>query len=255
MAQRFELNGKVVVITGGTGLLGSAYAQALAEHGAQVVMADLAAADPAGKAAAIRTPAGAAAVGIDCDVGVEAEVIGLFEQVMARFGRVDVVLNNAAATGEHLMRQGAVFTSFEESTLAEVEFLRELVQRSGCGLLLDLNNLYVNGVNHGIDPLTFLEALPAQAIGEIHLAGHTPTVVDGETVLIDTHGSAVCDAVWALYRECLQRFGPRPTLIEWDTDVPPLAILLAEAAKADRLVDECMATECQATTPASAAMP
>ena len=133
--------------------------------------------------------------------------------------------------------------------------VRELVQRSGCGLLLDLNNLYVNGVNHGIDPLTFLEALPAQAIGEIHLAGHTPTVVDGETVLIDTHGSAVCDAVWALYRECLQRFGPRPTLIEWDTDVPPLAILLAEAAQADHLVDECMTTECQATTPASAAMP
>lgn len=168
----------------------------------------------------------------------------------ARVGELQDALGRQVLI-EHL----ASYLEFEESTLAEVEFLRELVQRSGCGLLLDLNNLYVNGVNHGIDPLTFLEALPAQAIGEIHLAGHTPTVVDGETVLIDTHGSAVCDAVWALYRECLQRFGPRPTLIEWDTDVPPLAILLAEAAKADRLVDECMATECQATTPASAAMP
>lgn len=118
MTKRFDLSGKVVVITGGTGLLGSAYSEAMAEHGAQVVMADLAAANPAGKAAAIRTPAGAAAVGIDCDVGAEADVVGLFEQVMARFGRVDVVLNNAAATGEHLMRQGAVFTTFEESTLA-----------------------------------------------------------------------------------------------------------------------------------------
>ncbi len=118
MTQRFDLTGKVVVITGGTGLLGSAYSEAMAEHGAQVVMADLAAADPAGKASAIRTPAGIGAVGLPCDVSSEADVVRLFEQVMARFGRVDVVLNNAAATGEHLMRQGAVFTSFEESTLA-----------------------------------------------------------------------------------------------------------------------------------------
>jgi NAD(P)-dependent dehydrogenase (short-subunit alcohol dehydrogenase family) len=118
MTQRFDLTGKVVVITGGTGLLGSAYSEAMAEHGAQVVMADLPAANPAGKAAAIRTPAGPGAVGIDCDVSIEADVVGLFQQVMTRFGRVDVVLNNAAATGEHLMRQGAVFTSFEESTLA-----------------------------------------------------------------------------------------------------------------------------------------
>ena len=118
MTQRFDLTGKVVVVTGGTGLLGSAYCQGLADHGAQVVMADLAAADPVTKAAAVQTAKGPGAWGMACDVGVEADVIGLFQEVMKKFGRVDAVLNNAAATGEHLMRQGAVFTSFEDSTLA-----------------------------------------------------------------------------------------------------------------------------------------
>jgi len=118
MTQRFDLSGKVVVVTGGTGLLGSAYCAALAEHGAQVVVADLKAADPVGRAREVRSPAGEAALGVECDVSVEADVMRLFEEAMNRFGRVDVVLNNAAATGEHLMRQGAVFTSFEESTLA-----------------------------------------------------------------------------------------------------------------------------------------
>jgi uncharacterized protein (UPF0276 family) len=130
---------------------------------------------------------------------------------------------------EHL----ASYVVFPESTVAEAIFLAELVRRTGCGLLLDLNNLHVNAVNHGFDALAFLDALPAPAIGEIHLAGHTPALIDGETVLIDTHGSAVCQAVWALYREALQRFGPIPTLIEWDTDVPRLEVLLAEAAHAD----------------------
>ncbi len=130
---------------------------------------------------------------------------------------------------EHL----ASYVVFPESTVAEAVFLAEITRRTGCGLLLDLNNLHVNAVNHGFDPLAFLHALPAAAIGEIHLAGHTPALIDGETVLIDTHGSAVCDAVWTLYREAVQRFGPIPTLIEWDTDVPRLEVLLAEAARAD----------------------
>jgi NAD(P)-dependent dehydrogenase (short-subunit alcohol dehydrogenase family) len=102
MTQRFDLTGKVVVVTGGTGLLGSAYCQGLAEHGAQIVMADLAAADPVTKAAAIQTPKGPGAWGMACDVGVEADVVALFQAVMTKFGRVDAVLNNAAATGEHL---------------------------------------------------------------------------------------------------------------------------------------------------------
>jgi NAD(P)-dependent dehydrogenase (short-subunit alcohol dehydrogenase family) len=118
MNQRFDLSGKVAVVTGGTGLLGSAYCAALAEHGAQVVVADLKAADPVSRARSIQSPEGRAALGVVCDVSEEADVVNLFAQTMDRFGRVDVVLNNAAATGEHLMRQGAVFTSFEESTLA-----------------------------------------------------------------------------------------------------------------------------------------
>ncbi|MBU3672399.1 MAG: DUF692 domain-containing protein [Sinobacteraceae bacterium] len=130
---------------------------------------------------------------------------------------------------EHL----ASYLSFPESTLDEAQFLSELTQRTGCGLLLDLNNLHVNSVNHGLDPQIFLRALPAAAIGEIHLAGHTLVHLDGETVLIDTHGSAVDEAVWALYRDALRLIGPRPTLIEWDTDIPSLEVLLAEAARAD----------------------
>ena len=98
MQDRFNLTGKVVVVTGGTGLLGSAYCQALADHGAQVVMADLAAADPMGKAKLVQTPTGVVAHGVNCDVGQEAQVVQLFADVMATFGRVDAVLNNAAAT-------------------------------------------------------------------------------------------------------------------------------------------------------------
>ena len=130
---------------------------------------------------------------------------------------------------EHL----ASYVVFPESTVAEAVFLAELTRRTGCGLLLDLNNLHVNAVNHGFDAMDFLHSLPAAAIGEIHLAGYTPVQIDGETVLVDTHGSAVCEAVWTLYREALRHFGPKPTLIEWDTDVPPLEVLLAEAALAD----------------------
>lgn len=115
--QRFNLTGKVVVVTGGTGLIGSAYCQAIAEHGGQVVMADLAATDPVDKAKCINTSTSNKALGITCDVSSEDDVINLFQQVMTKFGRVDVVLNNAAATGEHLMRQGAVFTTFENSSL------------------------------------------------------------------------------------------------------------------------------------------
>ena len=118
MQDRFDLTGKVVVVTGGTGLLGSAYCQALADQGAQVVMADLPAADPVGKAQKVQTPTGLTAFGVDCDVGKESDVVQLFASVLEKFGRVDAVMNNAAATGEHLMRQGAVFSPFEEYPLS-----------------------------------------------------------------------------------------------------------------------------------------
>lgn len=134
---------------------------------------------------------------------------------------------------EHL----ASYVRFDGEQIPEAEFLALLVQRTGCGLLLDLNNLYVNAHNHGLDPHAFLRALPAEAIGEIHLAGHTASVIDGQTVLIDTHGSHIHEDVWQLYRTALRRFGPRPTLIEWDNELPAIEVLLAEAARADAIAD------------------
>ena len=109
------------------------------------------------------------------------------------------------------------------------------------GLLLDVNNAYVNASNLGLDLDEFLAALPGPAIQEIHLAGHARRRVGSRDLLIDDHGSAVCDEVWALFDVVLGRFGPLPTLIEWDNDVPPLAILLAEAARADQRLDRCHA--------------
>jgi uncharacterized protein (UPF0276 family) len=144
------------------------------------------------------------------------------QQLQDTLGRV-VLIENLAS-----------YVTFAATTLAEAEFIAELSTRSGCGILLDLNNLYVNAHNHGIDAQEYLAALPAAAIGEIHLAGHTAVQLGADTVLIDDHGSAVPEPVWDLYRLACRRFGPRPTLIEWDTDVPPLAVLLEQAARADR---------------------
>ena len=112
--------------------------------------------------------------------------------------------------------------------MQEGEFLAELARRTGCGVLLDLNNLYVNQVNLGRPALETIRALPVDCVKEIHLAGHLPR---GD-LLIDHHGDRVAGAVWQLYDEALERFGPVPTMIEWDTDIPPLEVLLEEARKA-----------------------
>jgi hypothetical protein len=99
-------------------------------------------------------------------------------------------------------------------------------------VLCDVNNVYVTCANLGGDPAAWLDVLDASTVGEIHLAGHAVNDADGQTILIDDHGSPVSDPVWALYERALRRFGPTPTLIEWDTDVPPLEVLLGEAARA-----------------------
>jgi uncharacterized protein (UPF0276 family) len=143
------------------------------------------------------------------------------DQVQARLGRRVLVENPSS------------YLRFRDSPIPEPEFLRELVRRSGCGVLCDVNNLYVSGHNLGFDPATYLDALPADAVGQIHVAGHAVNDADGHPVLIDDHGSSVVDEVWSLYRRALARFGPVPTLVEWDTRIPPLAVLLAEAARAD----------------------
>ena len=135
---------------------------------------------------------------------------------------------------EHLNRQILVenissYYLFAHSTIPEWEFVAAVAQRTGCGLLLDVNNIFVSATNHQFDPSQYLQAIPVQAVGEIHLAGHES---NGE-LLVDTHSRPVCDAVWALYRHAIRRIGEVPTLIEWDNDLPELSVLVAEAHKAD----------------------
>ncbi|WP_434625825.1 MNIO family bufferin maturase [Azospirillum sp. B2RO_4] len=139
-----------------------------------------------------------------------------------------------------LVENPAACIAFADSTIPESEFLAELAARTGCGLLLDVNNLYVSSVNLGFDRSAWLDAIPADAVGELHLAGHTRMTIGGEELLVDDHGSAVGAAVMGLYAEVLERIGPRPVLIEWDNDLPPLDGLLDEAGRAQRLLDATM---------------
>lgn len=127
-----------------------------------------------------------------------------------------------------LIENVSSYLEYRASTMGEFEFLAALAERTGCGLLLDVNNVYVNAVNHDTDAEAALAVLPHAAVKEIHLAGHS---IEGDC-LIDDHGSRVVPAVWRLYEQALQRFGPVPTLIEWDTAVPPLSVLLEEASQA-----------------------
>lgn len=135
-----------------------------------------------------------------------------------------------------LVENLSAYIGHAASQLREGEFLAAVVARSGCGLLLDVNNAYVNAANLRLDVQRFFADLPATAVQEIHLAGHSRRVVGGRELLIDDHGSAVPDGVWELYVTALSHFGPVPTLIEWDNGVPPLDVLAAEARKADMLL-------------------
>jgi uncharacterized protein (UPF0276 family) len=137
-----------------------------------------------------------------------------------------------------LVENPSSYLRFRHSSMAEPHFLAELARRTGCGLLCDVNNIYVSAWNLGFDAESYLDALPVSAIGEIHLAGHVANDADGQTILIDDHGSRVAAAVWKLYQRALERFGPVPTLIEWDTDIPELSVILGEAAIADRRLEE-----------------
>ena len=127
------------------------------------------------------------------------------------------------------------YVQFRDSTMQEWHFLAELAERADCDLLLDINNVVVNAHNHGFDPLDYLKALPADRIREIHLAGYERR----EDFLFDTHGHPVQADVWELYSQALERFGPIPTLIEWDTDIPSLAVLQMEAHRAEKLLKRC----------------
>jgi len=149
--------------------------------------------------------------------------------VAGRIGRMQERLRRSI-----LVENVSSYVALPGSGMTEAQFVAEVARRSGCGVLLDVNNVYVNAVNHGLDALGYLEALAPASVGEIHLAGHA----ESEGMLIDTHGAPVAPQVWALYRAAIRRLGARPTLVEWDTDIPELDVLLAEADRARAILDE-----------------
>jgi len=150
----------------------------------------------------------------------------MLDLLCERVGRVQDALGRRL-----LVENVSTYVRFRADAMSEAAFLAELARRTGCGILLDVNNLYVNQHNHGEDALAAIAALPVGSVGEIHLAGHLHTPL----ALVDHHGAAVAEPVWALYRAALARFGRVPALVEWDADVPPLEVLLAEAARADAI--------------------
>ncbi len=138
-----------------------------------------------------------------------------------------------------LLENPATYVRFASSTMDEGAFIHEVIRRTGCGLLLDVNNVYVSSVNHGLDAKAALHALPLDAVGEIHIAGFaSQTDGAGAPLLIDNHGAPIASAVWELYRYALATTGPIATLLERDNNVPPLALLLTEARQADRLLKD-----------------
>jgi uncharacterized protein len=145
------------------------------------------------------------------------------EQVQAAIGRRILIENPSS------------YLRYRHSTLEEATFLAELVRRTGCGLLFDINNLYVSAHNVGIDLGEYFATLPPLAIGEFHLAGHASNTIGGDVLLIDDHGSRVSEDVWTLYADALRCFGYRPTLVEWDTELPTLDVLVREAGRAEQL--------------------
>lgn len=155
-----------------------------------------------------------------------AHVVARVDQAQAILGR-PLVLENPST-----------YVRFAESTIDEAVFLAEIARRTGAGLLLDVNNVYVNARNFGFDPASYLDAIPTDAVWQIHLAGHT----DLSTHVIDTHDAPVCDAVWALYERAVARFGAVPTLIEWDDALPPLEIVVAESQRARETEQRVLAT-------------
>jgi uncharacterized protein (UPF0276 family) len=151
------------------------------------------------------------------------------EQVQEKLGRRLLVENLSS------------YLSFAHSEMSEGEFLAELSRRTGCGILFDINNLYVNARNLGVDAEAFIKTIPSDAVAEYHLAGYSERAGcnEGEICLVDTHSNPVYPEVWELYEAALRHIGPRPTLIEWDSDIPALPVLLAEAVQAQLRMERC----------------
>lgn len=158
---------------------------------------------------------------------------GTLQQVIAHVDQVQQALGR-----QMLLENPSTYLLFAESTIHEVDFLAGIAHATGCGLLLDVNNVMVSAVNHAMDPFDYIDRFPVDYVGEIHLAGYDEAVDSaGERLLIDAHASRVSADVFALYRHTLGRTGPMPTLVEWDNNVPELSVLLEEAAIVDAALD------------------
>jgi uncharacterized protein len=137
-----------------------------------------------------------------------------------------------------LLENPSTYVAFHESTMSEVDFIRAVSLRTGCGLLLDINNVFVSATNHGFSPLDYLADFPLSRVGEIHLAGHSEQADDeGDLLLIDSHDAPVADPVWKLFETVISMVGPIPTLVEWDSNIPDWPILKAEASAAQAILD------------------
>jgi uncharacterized protein (UPF0276 family) len=160
------------------------------------------------------------------------------QQTLARVAEhIDEV--QTALGRQMLLENPSTYIGFSESMIPEVDFLAELSKRSGCGLLLDINNVFVSAKNHGTQPLAYLDSFPFDRVKEIHLGGHDEEVDDvGAPLLIDTHGSPIAEGVWTLYAHVIACTGALPTLIEWDNDVPDWPTLLAEAVAAQNILSD-----------------
>ena len=144
-----------------------------------------------------------------------------------------------------LIENPSTYVVFETSTMSETDFLKGIVERSGCGLLLDVNNVFVSATNHGFSPEFYIDTFPVEHVGEIHLGGHAEDEDEaGYPLLIDAHDREVVDPVWQLYRRAISRTGPIPTLIEWDNDVPTWPVLFAEAQRAETILHGAVAEHC-----------
>jgi uncharacterized protein (UPF0276 family) len=154
-----------------------------------------------------------------------AHVSARITEIQERLGR-QILIENISS-----------YLQFDQSEIPEWEFLAELANRSGCAVLLDVNNIHVSATNHGFDAYRYLQAIPVPAVREMHLAGFTRKPFDGGEILIDTHNRRVVPEVWRLYEAAVARFGTVPTLIEWDSDLPPLAVLLDEAQQAQTILE------------------
>lgn len=159
---------------------------------------------------------------------------------------LNVICKNIDITQEFLQRQILIenpssYLSFTHSTMPEWEFLAQVAQRTGCGLLLDLNNIYVSAFNHKFNVQEYLSAIDPNKVQEIHLAGFTVNPLEEGEIWIDTHNQPVCAQVWEIYEDWIAQHGPRHTLIEWDCDIPEPNILISEAKKAERIIKSCAA--------------